>query len=138
MRNRTDIGRMDRKILVQRATETLDAVGGVVKTWSNIDNPWAEVVFLSGRELVNAQQKVAEVESKFVVWRSNLLSTLTPKDQIHFNELDYDILAVLPNPPGRPVTIEILAKRRADQLRILLFEDGESVLFESGYPVLMD
>lgn len=67
------VGAMNRRITIQQATVTQDAVGGEVTAWADFVTVWAYVNPLSGHELVNAQSVYAEVSHLMVVrWQAVL------------------------------------------------------------------
>lgn len=110
-------GTLDTKIRIESPTVAPGDLGDPVTTWTTLAGPWAEVRYLRGRELIDAQQRVAEVDTKFIVRYSSSLMGLPTTAQIVIAATGkaFDILEALPVPGGRPEKIEFLAKRRADQ-----------------------
>lgn len=109
-------GVMDTLILVEALAVSPGAMGDAVESWIPLSSPWATMKNLVGRELIEAQQRVAETDTKFVIRYSSTTSSITTKCRITVPKFGtiYDILEALPMPGGRPERIEILAKRRAD------------------------
>jgi SPP1 family predicted phage head-tail adaptor len=65
------IGSLDKRITIQQASTTRDAIGGPVVTWSDVATVWAHVHPLAGRELINAQSVYAEVTHNMIIrWQS--------------------------------------------------------------------
>lgn len=110
-------GQLDTRILITQPTVEPNDIGDAVEVFSVLGKRWAEVRFLKGRELVDALQKVSEVDTKFVIRYDSIFSQLNTKSRITIvkNNEVYDVLEALPIPGGRPEKIEILAKRRSDQ-----------------------
>ena len=49
-------GQLRHRLTVQESTDSRDAIGGIVKTWSVNTTRWASIEPLMGRELRDAQQ----------------------------------------------------------------------------------
>lgn len=107
-------GKLDQRITIKRPSTERTFTGGHKYAYSDFKTVWAEIRYLKGRELVEAAQRFAEVEVKFTIRYSGEVSSVTAKDIISHNGVEYDILAALPIPGGRPEKIEILARGRAD------------------------
>lgn len=70
-------GDLDRRITLQSATITKDAVGGPVETWADVATVWASVRPLSSRQIALAQQVNAATNlSVLIRWRAGLSSAL--------------------------------------------------------------
>jgi SPP1 family predicted phage head-tail adaptor len=54
-------GQLRHRVQIQEATETVNAYGERVKTWSTVMTRWASVAPASGKELMAAQQTVSQV-----------------------------------------------------------------------------
>lgn len=109
-------GILDTLVLVESLAVTPGDMGDAVESWIPVSSPWATMKNLVGRELIEAQQRVAETDTKFTVRYSSTTSNISTKCRIIVPKFEtvYDILEALPMPGGRPDRIEILAKRRAD------------------------
>jgi SPP1 family predicted phage head-tail adaptor len=71
-------GPRDRLVRIEQAMATVDALGGRTLVWLLLETVWAEVVQLSGRELFNAQQLEAKVDTRFrIPWREDVSATDT-------------------------------------------------------------
>lgn len=53
-------GPMRQRVTLQSLTKSKDSYGQEIEVWANVGTYWAEVVTLSGREAVNAQQIKSE------------------------------------------------------------------------------
>lgn len=99
-----EIGKLDRRVVIRSYTETQDAYGESIKTFSDLATVWAKYVGLSGRENYNTDQRMASFDAKFIIrYRSNI----TPQHKIVFDGATYDIKAI--NMIGRKRYLEILA-----------------------------
>lgn len=49
-------GKLRQRVAIQEATETRDAIGGVVREWETLDTVWASVEPLTSREVIQASQ----------------------------------------------------------------------------------
>jgi SPP1 family predicted phage head-tail adaptor len=86
-------GDLRHTITIQQKTETADAMGGIVQTWSDVVTVRAEVRALSGREFFAAQQVNSEISVKIRIrYRTGIDSTMRA---VHGSDI-YDIQAVLP------------------------------------------
>lgn len=102
-------GRMDRQIVIQAASESRDAAGGAILSWSTFATVWAERHDLVGREYFTAgQSERAEIES---TWRIRYLNGLTNKHRFTHGGETYDIesIAVI----GRNEGMELRAVKAA-------------------------
>jgi len=62
-----DPGRFDKRIEIQSATETQDAIGGITETWATLGKRWAAIDDLSGREFFGAHQTQAQVTTRIIL-----------------------------------------------------------------------
>lgn len=88
------------RINVQSRTASQDATTGETTfTWSNtLTSEPAEVVPLSGRELIQSGATQAQVDTRMTIrWRSGIEPTM----RVVFDGNNYQITAVLPDPTSR-------------------------------------
>jgi SPP1 family predicted phage head-tail adaptor len=106
-------GDLDRRIRLQRASAGTDDYGGPVA------DPWVDLVPggvaaqytpISDGERVRAEQVGASVTDRFLIRWSSVAASLTPADQVLFEDRVYGITAV--KPVGRRVGLEITASAR--------------------------
>jgi SPP1 family predicted phage head-tail adaptor len=95
-------GRMDRRVTVETATETRDALGGVVRGWSELGRPWAELIESQGseREEGGARRAVRSVRL-----RVRYLRALGPGCRLTLDGVLYDVRAVLPDGTRREAQV---------------------------------
>lgn len=88
----TYIGQMRSQMAIEKATETTDATGAVVQTWSEIGLVWAYIRPLSGRELSDARQVEADVTHEV---RMRYRSDLTARMRLTFRGRTLEILGLV-------------------------------------------
>ncbi|TPM36634.1 phage head closure protein [Mesorhizobium sp. B2-3-5] len=83
-------GRLDRRIDIQRLTESRDATyGAVVETWANWKTAVpAGLTQSTGREFLSTDQTVSERLKVFLV---RYIDGLTVRDRVIFDAVSYDI-----------------------------------------------
>jgi SPP1 family predicted phage head-tail adaptor len=98
-------GSLDRRVTIQRQSESRDSHGGVVVSWVDVATVWADLSAVTGREYVQAQAVQDETTVKIVIrFRSGIT---TGKLRVLAYENDqggspttqtvYDVLAILPS-----------------------------------------
>lgn len=105
-------GKMDRKIVLQRFTETRDAYNEPVLTWATLATRAASYEPLSDGEWFRASETAANASARFVIRYSAAVADLSPLDRLTFEGLTYEIVNV--KQVGRREGIEITAGARAD------------------------
>lgn len=103
---------MDRKIVLQRFTETRDAFNEPVKTWATLATRSASYEPIRDGERFRASETAADASARFVIRYSATVADLNPKDRLTFNGDTYEIVNV--KEIGRREGIEITAAARAD------------------------
>lgn len=105
-----EAGKLDRRITIERAVETTDAVGGVVRTWLPIwSNIAAAAIPVSDGERWRAGELAAHVDTRFQVrWGFGVEVT----DRLVFEGRTFAIEGV--KEIGRRVGQEITAAARAE------------------------
>lgn len=61
-----EAGKLRNRAAIRRPEETLDAYGDTTQSFSTVAEAWVAVEVLSGRELVEAQQVVAQADYRVV------------------------------------------------------------------------
>jgi len=80
------------KITIQQPTESVDAFGQAIKSWSTYAQPFAAVEPLRGREYFASQQFNAEITTRI---RLRYLSGVTPKMRVSFDGRIYNIQSII-------------------------------------------
>ena len=86
------IGKLRRRITIERVTETQDTDGAVLETWSTYATVQASIELISGREYFAAQSTQADVTHRI---RIRYLSGIVPKMRVSYNSRIFDILSVI-------------------------------------------
>lgn len=114
-------GTLDRKISIERRTDTRDDHGQPIPTWTRIGlTRWSSVAPVQGSESFVSDQFVARQQTEFVVRYSSDLASLSPLDRVIYpvtttpadSEI-YDIVAV--HEIGRRQGLRIVTARRSEQ-----------------------
>lgn len=105
-------GKLDRKIVIQRFTSTLDSYNEPVLSWSTLATRSASYQPISDGERFRAGETAAAASARFVIRYSSAVSTLNPKDRLTFDGDTWQILHV--KEVGRREGLEISATVRAD------------------------
>lgn len=105
-------GKLDRRIRLERFTETRDEYNEPVKTWALLANRWAAYEPLSDGEKFSASETAANASARFRIRWSSAVADLNPKDRLIFGGDTWEIVRV--KEIGRREGIEITAASRAD------------------------
>lgn len=86
-------GQLNRLIAIQSLTQTKDAEGGIVDSWSTFGTVWAKIANLSGNERRATDQggKTAEARTEFTI---RYLSGVVEKMRVSYGGKYYDIAHV--------------------------------------------
>lgn len=89
-------GRMDSRILIERATLTTNAYGERTQAWTTLATVWADVIFRegSGNEQVQSLQLMSKQPVHFIIRYSTTVAGVTPKDRVTYNSKEYNIEAI--------------------------------------------
>lgn len=87
-------GKLDRKIRLERATTTRDALGAPVQSWTTLAIVWAAYEPLRDSERYAADQVGATATARFRIRHSATVADLGPLDRLVFEGRTYDIHAV--------------------------------------------
>ncbi|MGP4690633.1 phage head closure protein [Agrobacterium cavarae] len=83
-----NIGNMDRRITVERETETVAPSGSVVKSWTTVATVWAEVLQQSASEFFTGY---GEAEIGTVIFRVRYRPGITTADRVTYDGTAYGI-----------------------------------------------
>ncbi|KEQ08048.1 phage head closure protein [Pseudorhizobium pelagicum] len=83
-----NIGSMDRRITIERETETVNPSGSVVKGWAPVATVWAEVLQQSASEFFTGY---GEAETGTVVFRVRYRPGITTADRVTYEGTAYGI-----------------------------------------------
>lgn len=107
-----DAGQLDRRIVLSRATSTVNAFNEPVYSWSTLATVWAQMVPVNDAERMRAGETLANMQARFTIRWSATTATVDPRDRLTFNGREYDINGV--KLIGRNKYVEITATARAE------------------------
>ncbi len=99
-----NIGRMDRRITLERQSETVTASGNVVKEWTTLAVVWAEIVQQTAHE---SPMQYGEAETGSVVFRLRYFPDLTTADRVTYDGQSYGLKDI--KEIGRRTALELEA-----------------------------
>jgi SPP1 family predicted phage head-tail adaptor len=106
-------GKLDRRIVIERAALTANAFGEGVPTWAPLAEVWAHKQDVSDKERQQSAEVSAEITTRFRIRWSPDVATLNPKDRIVFDGRTFEIWGV--KEIGRREGLEISATARAER-----------------------
>ncbi|GGA77979.1 hypothetical protein GCM10011491_01440 [Brucella endophytica] len=83
-----NIGKLDRRITIERETEIVKPSGSVVKVWTPLATVWAEVLQQTASEFFTGY---GEAETSTVIFRVRYRPGITTADRVSFNGTAYGI-----------------------------------------------
>ena len=89
------IGDMRHRVQLQDFATSRDDYGGEIRTWTTYATVWAEVKYISGKEIEHADQ-ISGIATHRIVIRYD--SRVTVKDRIVFKSRNFEIAAPPQNP----------------------------------------
>lgn len=87
-------GELDRRITLQRLTETDDGYGTVASGWNTLATVWAKLMPILGAEKLQALENAGTARRKFKIRRSPTVVDLNAKDRLVYNDVNHDIADV--------------------------------------------
>src|SRR3990167_1977259 len=98
-------GELDRRVNIQQYTETRNAKGEAIKTWSLLETVWAKVEPVAGSEPFQAEQENAKRTLKFTIRHR---TDVTEKMRIAYGSFYYNIKSIeeLERREGLAITAE--------------------------------
>jgi SPP1 family predicted phage head-tail adaptor len=103
-------GRMDRRLVIQRASTSRNDFNEPIETWSTLTTVYANRRDASAGEAYKAQEVGAEISCRFTVRFSSVLATVTPTDRILYSGRLYNITGVRETKRNRWLEIDTIAR----------------------------
>lgn len=100
-----NIGKLGRRIAIERETETVKPSGDVVKAWAEVATVWAEVLQSTATEYFTG---MGEVETGAIIFRIRWLHGITTADRIAYNSQHYGLKEI--KELGRRDALELRAE----------------------------
>lgn len=107
------IGKLDRRIVLQRATKSKDSFGQPIETFADWQTVWAAYMPVSDGEKLRANETYSNLTARFKIRWSSAVSTLNTKDRVTFDGRTFDIIGV--KELGRRDGLEITAATRGER-----------------------
>lgn len=110
----TKAGELDRRITIERYTETADEFNEPIQAWATLMTVWAKYKDssdLTKVEYFGAEQVSAFHLSNFIIRASAQAKTVNPKDEIVFDGRRWNIRGTKETNEGRNRFIELTAVR---------------------------
>jgi SPP1 family predicted phage head-tail adaptor len=107
-------GSLDRRIVIERATSTVNALNEPVETWSTYATVWAQRKDVSDGEKLAAGQVGSHLSSRFVIRSNTTTTAITPSDRISHDGALWSIHGIKETQDGRYRFLEITAAKDAD------------------------
>lgn len=97
-----NFGKMDRRITIERETETVKPSGSVVKAWAPVATVWAEVLQQSANEFFTGY---GEAETGTVIFRVRFQPGITTADRVNYDGAAYGLKEI--KELGRRAALEL-------------------------------
>jgi SPP1 family predicted phage head-tail adaptor len=110
---KSPIGKMDRKIVIQRATATSDAFNEPINSWATHATVWARYEPVRDVERLQGDEIASAITARFTIHHSSDVSDVDTTDRISFDGRIFDISHV--KTIGRNEQIEISASARSER-----------------------
>ena len=109
----TVAGDLNRRIAIERSTETTNEYNEPVRTWAEVATLWAKREDVSDGEMIAAGELGAYLGARFTVRRSSLTETITPRDRLRHDGATWNIQAIRERREESMAFHEIRAHREA-------------------------
>lgn len=74
---RARIGDLDQRLSLERPVDTPDDIGGVTRAWAAVDEVWARVTPVSGREDFNGEGEESVITHRVLIrWRPDVTGAM--------------------------------------------------------------
>jgi len=105
-------GRLDRRIAIQRASFSTNALNEKVATWPTVATVWASAMPVSDGERLRTGETISDRMMRFQIRYSAAVADVDPRDRVLFDGRVYDISGV--KEIGRREGLEITATARGE------------------------
>ena len=107
-------GNLDRRIVIERATSTNNALNEPQQTWATLTTVWAQRKDVSDGEKLAAGQVGSHLSSRFVIRSNPTTKAITPSDRINYDGSIWSIFGIKETSEGRNRFLEITAAKDDD------------------------
>lgn len=82
---RARIGDLDQLVLLEQPVDTLDDIGSVTRTWSLVDEVWAQITPVTGREDFTAGRNESVLTHRILIrWRPDVTGAMRLRHNARF------------------------------------------------------
>lgn len=133
-------GRLRHRLELQNKSETRDAYGAAIVTWTTQDTVWGAIEPLSGREYFSQRQVQAEAQVRIVI---RYQASVDETWRVKHGGLYYDIVDVL-NTNTRDRELILMCRQGVSEEQsdaadsFLLLETGDYLLLETGDKLILE
>lgn len=106
----TEAGRLDRRMTIQRATVSPNALNESVETWHVLATVYVQRRDASAGESYKAQEVGAKISARFTIRYSPTVADVNPRDRLVHGGLVYDITGVREKDRRRWLEIDAVAR----------------------------
>lgn len=106
--------RLDRLIVIQRATPAPNEFNEPIETWNVLATVYARRTDASASEQYRAQEVGAEITTRFLIRHSLQVKDVNPRDRIEYDGRSYNITGVRQLKDTRDQWLEIDTVARAE------------------------
>ena len=102
-----NVGRLDRKVTIEKVVRVRDAYGQVVESWGVFKDVWASVTWQKAGEKLEQGRETATTKAIFYI---RYMDGITSDMRLSFQSKKWDILDITYK--DRNASIEILAQKK--------------------------
>lgn len=106
-------GRLRTSVVIERQSDTQDAMGQRIETWTAIATVRASIEPLRGKEFISASGERAELTTRIRVRHSSVTAAVRPRDRVNEHGVFYDIQSAI-NVDDRDKELQLMCKRVVD------------------------
>lgn len=107
-------GKLDRRIVFERATKVANALNEPVETWATYATVWASRKDISDGEKLAGGQVGASLSSRFVIRSNATTKAITPSDRVSYDGATWSIFGIKETAEGRNRFLELTCAKDAD------------------------
>lgn len=90
-----DVGELDRRIVIQETTESVEADGSITDSWGTYKTRWASIRYVKkSSEAYEAGRKTSMYNVVFIIRSDSETRAITTKMRISYDSKIYDIRAI--------------------------------------------
>jgi len=102
----TQIGKLNKRISMQQATNVADGMGGQTQSWADTPQVWAAIWPVSGREQVKNMATQGTISHQI---RIRYRSGITPAWRVRFGTRYFNIVSIV-NPEEKNEFLDLICK----------------------------